>query len=135
MTNKAIIFPTLLMTFLVFLLSISTVNATEINALMSKQLQAPFNEEVEMITVRYAPGEHSAPHRHNAHTLVYVLSGTIEMQVEGGDLIKVSAGETFYESPDDIHVISRNTSQTDEAVFLVVFIKAQGAKTVIPLQQ
>lgn len=135
MVNKTSIFPTLSIIFLVFFMGISMVNATEINPLMSKNLQVPFNEEVEMITVRYAPGERSAPHRHNAHTLVYVLSGTVEMQVEGGDLIKVSAGETFYESPDDIHVISRNTSQTDEAVFLVVFIKAQGAKTVIPLQQ
>ena len=135
MVNKMTVFPTLILAFLAFLLSISTVKATEVNALMSKQLQAPFNEEVEMITVRYAPGERSAPHRHNAHTMVYVLSGTVEMQVEGGELIKVNTGETFYESPDDIHVISRNTSQTDEAVFLVVFIKSQGAKTVIPLQQ
>ncbi|MDO8826223.1 cupin domain-containing protein [Methylophaga sp.] len=128
--------------FAVFLLNISlailyspVVKANDITHLLSQQLQAPFNEEVEMITVRYAPGESTSPHRHNAHTLVYVLAGTVEMQVEGGDIIQLHAGETFYESPEDIHLISRNASKEHEAVFLVVFIKTQGANTVIPLNE
>lgn len=114
---------------------IPTAYAIEISPLMTQSIQAPFNQTAVMMTVRYAPGEESEPHRHNAHTLVYVLEGTVEMQVKDSELVSVEAGETFYESPDDVHLISRNASQTDEAVFLVVFIKSEGAKTLTPLHE
>lgn len=133
MLSKNNVFSMCMRSLLVFVFCTPIVNATEITALMSHQLQAPFNEEVEMITVRYAPGEKTEPHRHSAHTLVYMLEGTVEMQVEGGELVRLIAGDTFYESPEDIHLISRNASEQNDAVFLVIFIKAQGAKTVIPL--
>lgn len=91
------------------------------------------NHEVLMITVSYAPGESSAPHCHNAHTFVYVLEGRVEMQVAGGDIVTLGAGDTFYESPDDIHEVSRNASDTQSARFLVFFIKPEGAPTTLPV--
>lgn len=80
-----------------------------------------------MLTVEYAPGQSSASHRHNASTFVYVLEGSVVMQVKGGKLMTLGPGETFFESPDDIHVVSRNASDTKPAKILVFFVKEKGA--------
>ena len=83
-------------------------------------------EEV-ALEVTLPPGSDSPPHRHNAHTFVYVLEGNVEMQVAGGELQRLGPGGTFYENPDDIHTVSRNSSDTEPARILVVFIKMKGA--------
>ena len=80
-------------------------------------------------TVEYAPGGKSPPHRHHAQVFVYVLEGSVRMQVQGSPAVTLSPGGTFYESPDDLHVVSENASQTKPAKFLVVMVKnmAKGA--------
>lgn len=83
--------------------------------------------EAIILEVVYPPGVASASHRHNAHTFVYVLEGTVEMQVAGGELKKLTAGQTFYETPNDIHSVSRNASETEPAKILVFFIKKKDA--------
>jgi len=83
-------------------------------------------EEV-ALEVTLPPGSDSPPHRHNAHTFVYVLEGNVEMQVAGGELQRLGPGGTFYENPDDVHTVSRNSSDTEAAKILVVFIKKKGA--------
>ena len=83
--------------------------------------------EAIVLEVVYPPGVASASHRHNAHTFVYVLEGTVEMLVAGGELLKLVAGQTFYETPNDIHSVSRNASDTEPAKILVFFIKMKGA--------
>ena len=85
-----------------------------------------------MLTVEYAPGQASASHRHNASTFVYVLEGSVVMQVKGGKPMTLGPGETFYESPDDIHVVSRNASDTKPAKILVFFVKEKGAPGSVP---
>ena len=85
------------------------------------------DQEIVMVEVEYPPGVSSASHRHNAHTVVYVLEGTVTMQVEGGELQTLSAGEVFYETPDDIHSVSRNASDTVPAKILVFFLKKKDA--------
>lgn len=92
------------------------------------------NQEMRVITIDLAPGHSSPPHRHNAHVFVYVLEGTIEMQVRGGDLTRLGPGETFYESPDNVHVVSRNASETETAKFLVHMLKTVGAPASVPVQ-
>ena len=92
------------------------------------------NQEMRIVTVTLAPGQASPPHRHNAHVFVYVLEGTIEMQIRGGPLTRLGVGETFYESPDNIHEVSRNASDTEPAKFLVHMIKTVGAPASIPVQ-
>ncbi|MGH8176980.1 MAG: cupin domain-containing protein [Steroidobacter sp.] len=89
-------------------------------------------KEVMMLTVEYPPGVASGAHRHNANTFVYVLEGSVIMQVEGGQQMTLAPGETFYETPTDIHSVSRNASATERAKFLVFFIKDQGAPTTLP---
>jgi quercetin dioxygenase-like cupin family protein len=95
----------------------------KVTSLMSKDLAESPGREMLMITVEYAPGGSDPIHRHNAHAIVYVLEGSIVMQVKGGKEVTLTPGQTFYEGPDDVHVIGRNASTTKPAKFLVVFVK------------
>jgi len=85
-----------------------------------------------MLTVEYAPGTASTAHRHEAHVFVYVLSGSVVMQVEGGKAVTLKAGDTFYETPADVHTVSRNASKTKPAKFLVFVVKDKGKPPVLP---
>lgn len=85
-----------------------------------------------VITVEFPPGHVSEAHRHDAHTFVYVLEGSIDMQVAGGELKHLKPGDVFYENPKDIHSVATNTSKTKPAKFLVVFVKNKGAPPVLP---
>jgi quercetin dioxygenase-like cupin family protein len=87
-----------------------------------------------MITVEFAPGGADPIHRHNAHVFVYVLQGSIVMQVKGGEELTLTAGQTFYESPSDVHVVGKNASTTEPAKFLVVLVKDKDAAPVIPAE-
>jgi quercetin dioxygenase-like cupin family protein len=108
--------------------------AQEINVtpLMSRDLTELPGKEGTMITVVYPPGGSEPIHRHNAHVFVYVLQGTVVMQVRGGKEMTLTAGQTFYESPSDIHVVGRNASKTEPAKFIAFFVKDKGAPTHIP---
>jgi quercetin dioxygenase-like cupin family protein len=101
-------------------------------ALFQTDLPDIEGREAVMLEVEIPPGAASASHRHNAHTFVYVLEGTVVMQVAGGEQQTLVAGQTFYETPSDIHSVSRNASDTDPAKLLVVFIKQKGAPTTVP---
>ena len=105
--------------------------ATRPGPLMTKDLTGIPGKEALMITVEYAPGASSTEHRHNAHTFVYVLEGSVVMQVKGGKEVTLGPGQTFYESPEDIHSVSRNASSTKPAKFLVFFVKEKGAPTTV----
>jgi quercetin dioxygenase-like cupin family protein len=103
-----------------------------VTSLMSKDLAEIPGREVLMITVEYAPGGSDPIHRHNAHALVYVLEGSIVMQVKGGEQVTLTPGQTFYEGPDDVHVVGRNASSTKPAKFLVFLVKDKGAPVLVP---
>lgn len=98
-----------------------------VKPLISKELQDIAGKEGTMITVEYPPGGKDPVHRHNAHGFIYVLSGSIVMQVKGGKEVTLKPGQTFYEGPDDIHTVGRNASTTKPAKFLVFLIKEKGA--------
>lgn len=106
----------------------------DVAMLMSKALPDMPGKEAIMLKVDYAPGEVEVPHRHDAHCFVYVLEGTIVMAVKGGKELTLSAGQSFYEGPDDIHTIGRNASKTKPASFLVVMLKEQGKPPVLPVE-
>ena len=113
-----------------------TVMAQEpkVTSLMSKDLPENPGKELLMITVEHAPGGSSPVHRHNAHAMVYVLEGSVVMQVKGGKEVTLTPGQTFYEGPDDIHVVDRNASKTQPAKFLVFLIKDKGAPALVPVK-
>jgi quercetin dioxygenase-like cupin family protein len=104
----------------------------KVTQLMSKDMtQFPGKEGV-MITVEYPPGHSDEIHRHNAYAFVYVLEGSVVMQVRGGNEGTLSPGQTFYEGPNDVHVVGRNASQTQPAKFVVFFVKSKGAPVLVP---
>ena len=106
----------------------------KVTSLMFKELPEAPGKEALMIIVEYPPGSVDPVHRHNAHALVYVLEGSIVMQVKDGKQVTLKPRQTFYEGPDDVHVIGRNASKTKPARFLVVLIKAKGAPAVVPAE-
>jgi quercetin dioxygenase-like cupin family protein len=87
-----------------------------------------------MITVVYPPGASDTIHRHNAHAFVYVLEGSVVMQVKGGKEVTLTPGQTFYEGPNDIHVVGRNASTTKPAKFLVFLVKNKDAPVLVPVK-
>src|SRR5262247_687660 len=106
----------------------------KVTPLMSKDLTENPGREVLVITVEHAPGGSSAIHRHDAHAFVYVLEGSVVQQVKGGQQVTLTPGQTFYEGPDDVHVVDRNASDTQPAKFLVLLIKDKGAPALVPVQ-
>jgi len=106
----------------------------KVTSLMSKELKEFFGKEGMMIIAEYEPGGSTPVHRHNAHTFVYVLEGSIVMQVKGGEEVTLTPGQTFYEGPDEVHVVSRNASSTQPAKFLVFLVKDKGAPVLVPAQ-
>ena len=103
----------------------------KVTELMLKDFSNLPGKEGLMITVEYPPGSSDPIHRHNAHAFVYVLEGTIIMQLKGGKEVTLTPGQTFYEGPDDIHVVGRNASKTKSAKFVVFLVKDKGAPVVV----
>ena len=117
---------------IVFLLSSFALNAADGPLLNFPLPQLGDDKEILVLEIALAPGQASAPHRHNAHVFVYVLEGRVNMQVAGGELKTLSPGEMFYETPDDIHAVSANASETEPARFLVHIIKTIGEPVSAP---
>src|ERR1700748_2863772 len=107
----------------------------KVTPLLSKDLTELPGKEGTMITVMYPPGGSEPIHRHNAHVFVYVLQGSVVMQIRGGKELTLTAGQTFYEGPNDIHVVGRNASKTEQAKFVVFLIKDNGAPVVAPVKR
>ena len=124
---------TKLMFALAFLMSGTLVaQEAKVTELMSKDLTNLPGKEGLMIAVEYPPGSSDPIHRHNAHAFVYVLEGSIVMQVRGGKEVTLTPGQTFYEGPDDVHIVGRNASKTKPARFVVFLVKDKGAPVVVP---
>ena len=105
----------------------------QVTSLMSKEPADFPGKEGLMITVVYPPGSSDPIHRHNAHAFVYVLEGSVVMQVKGGKEITLTPGQSFYEGPNDIHTVGRNASTTKPAKFIVVLLKDKGAPVLLPV--
>jgi len=126
----------LVRTVLVGLLSLfaGSAMAEKVNPLMAKDLAGLAGKEGMMLTVEYEPGASSAEHRHDAHVFVYVLEGSVIMQVEGGAPVTLGPGQTFYESPGDVHSVSKNASDSEAAKVLVFIVKDKGKPPVLPAE-
>ena len=104
----------------------------KVTELMSKDLANVPGKEGVMMIVDYPPGSVDPIHRHNAHAFIYVLEGSIVMQVRGGKEVTLTPGQTFYEGPDDVHVVGRNASKTKPAKFVLFMVKNKGAPILVP---
>jgi quercetin dioxygenase-like cupin family protein len=105
----------------------------KVTPLMSKDLAECPGKEGLMITVVYPPGASDPIHRHNAHAFVYVLEGSVVMQLKGGKEVTLTPGQSFYEGPNDIHTVGRNASSTKPAKFIVFLVKDKGAPVLVPV--
>ena len=124
----------MVLVFMCLLCSVVKAQEPRITPLMSKDLIEAPGKEVLMLTVEYPPGGSDPVHRHNAHGFVYILEGTVVMQVQGGKEVTLTAGQTWYEGPADIHVVGRNASSTKPAKFVVFLIKDKSAPALIPVK-
>jgi quercetin dioxygenase-like cupin family protein len=110
-----------------------TAQDARVTPLMTKELADLPGKEALMITVEYPPCGKDPVHRHNAHAFVYVLEGSVVMQLKGHAPVTLTAGQSFYEGPDDIHVVGRSASSTKPAKMLVLLVKNKGAPPVVPV--
>ena len=133
-TGKSIASLAAVFSFCCALLIAPAARAAEVKQLMAKPLPELPGKEAVMLEVSYPPGAKDMAHRHDAHAFVYVLEGTIQMQLKDGPLVTLKAGETFYEGPNDVHVVGRNASDTEAARFVVVLLKRQGAPVLTPVE-
>ena len=106
----------------------------KVTPVMSKDLPNLPGKEGLMLFVEYPPGSSDPIHRHNAHGFIYLLEGSIIMQLKGGKEVTLTPGQTFYEGPEDVHVVGRNASQTKPAKFVVFFVKNKGAPVLVHTQ-
>ena len=124
----------LLVAALCLMTSAAIAQQAKVTPLMSKDLPENPGKEALIIMVEYPPGSSDPIHRHNAHAFVYVLEGSIVMQLKGGEQVTLTPGQTFYEGPDDVHVVGRNASSTKPAKFVVFLIKNKGAPVLVPVE-
>jgi quercetin dioxygenase-like cupin family protein len=117
-----------------FAASVAAQEPPKVTPLLSRDLTDIPGKEGTMLIVEYAPGGADPVHRHNAHAFVYVLEGSVIMQVKGAEPVTLHPGQTFYEGPNDIHLVGRNASKTEPAKFLVVFVKKKGAPILTPVE-
>ena len=124
--------------FLLLSCAIASASAAEdakVTELMTKALEGLPGKEVTMIEVEYAPGGKDPVHRHNAAVFVYVLEGTIIMQMKGGEKVTLHAGQTFYEDPKGIHLVGENASKTKPAKFVALLVKDKDAAIFVPVEK
>ena len=124
----------LMLILLCLMTSAVTAQEPKVTPLMSKDLTDIPGKELLMLTVEYAPGGSDPIHRHNAYAFVYVLEGSIVMELKGGKQVTLKPGQTFYEGPNDVHTVGRNASSTEPAKFLVFLVKDKGAPILKPVE-
>jgi quercetin dioxygenase-like cupin family protein len=125
-------FPKLVLALACLMPSTLMAQEAKVTDLFSKDLANIPGKEGVMMIVDYPPGSVDPIHRHNAHAFLYVLEGSIVMQVRGGKEVTLTPGQTFYEGPDDVHVVGRNASKTKPAKFVLVMVKDKGAPVLVP---
>src|ERR1700732_4420904 len=124
-------FPKLILALAGLMSSTLLAQEAKVTELLSKDLTNLPGKEGLMITVEYPPGSSDPIHRPNANAFVYVLEGSIVMQVRGGKEVTLTPGQTFDEGPDDVHVVGRNASKTKPAKFVLVMVKDKGAPVLV----
>jgi quercetin dioxygenase-like cupin family protein len=106
----------------------------DVKEIMSKPLTGIPGKEGLVLTVTYPPGGADEIHRHDAHAFVYVLEGSVVIQLRSGEPVTLKPGEGFYEGPNDVHIVGRNPSDSQPAKFVVFLVKNQGAPVFIPVK-
>jgi quercetin dioxygenase-like cupin family protein len=79
--------------------------------------------------VDFPPYARAMPHRHGqAFVYAYVLQGTVRSRLAGKPVTTYHQGDNWVEPPGAHHVLTENTSRTERAKLLVVFVSDTGAR-------
>jgi quercetin dioxygenase-like cupin family protein len=105
----------------------SAAGAAAVDVLLQRDLPNAPGLQMTLERVTFAPGEASGPHHHAGVLSAVVLQGAVVSQVEGEPLHTFRAGESWWEGEHAHHVVARNASRTEPAVFLVTFVAPKGA--------
>lgn len=105
----------------------------EVKEVMLKDLPDFPGKEGLVLEVLYPPGSTDEVHRHDAHAFLYVLEGSIVMRLKGSEPVTLHEGQSFYEGPNDVHIVGRNASTTKPAKFVVFLVKNKGAPILTPV--
>jgi len=85
-------------------------------------------KNVTVVRVIYGPGGFTPPHYHDGSVTAHVVRGQIKSQLKGGGVETFAPGQTFFEPPGSVHMVSANASNTEEAELLAIFVADQGAQ-------
>jgi len=106
----------------------------KVTPVLKQELQGLEGMEANIVLFEVDPGFETERHIHPGHVFVYVLEGAVELDVEGKDPFRVSAGEAVYEEPDR-PMVGRNASSTDGARFVVFQVGEAGKPLMVPQPQ
>jgi len=98
-------------------------DAPRLDVLLSQKLPDIEGREMLLIELEYPPGAETKPHRHPSHTVVYMISGQVESSVDDGAPVVYGPGESFYESPMQLHATFRNPSETKPFKAIAVMVR------------
>jgi quercetin dioxygenase-like cupin family protein len=105
-----------------------------VSVLMKQSLADMAGKVATVLTVDYAPGAASDPHVHPGLVFAYVLEGAVVSQLDGGEPITYTKGQSWYESPKKPHIVSKNASKTEPAKLLVLLLSQEGEAIKAPVK-
>jgi quercetin dioxygenase-like cupin family protein len=96
-----------------------------------QKLQYPQTDkpEIESLLIEIAPGGESGRHMHPVPTYVYVVEGTLTVEMDDGSPRRYAAGTGFLESMNTWHN-GKNLGQAPVKA-LVVFVSEEGKKNLV----
>jgi quercetin dioxygenase-like cupin family protein len=108
-------------------------DAGQEHTVFSGQLPNVPGKTLTAIVVDYGPGDSTPAHRHAGSVLAYVMSGQIRSENSATGAVRVyHTGESFFEPPGSIHLVSANASDMDPASLLAVFVADDHAQLTQP---
>lgn len=87
---------------------------------------------VKSLTTEFAPNMSVGEHRHEGFIYAYVLQGSVRSQLDNGEIIEYGEGDSWVEAPFVRHILTKNTSDTESAKLLILFIGKEGARLTVP---
>ncbi len=95
----------------------------KLEVLLGQELPDMEERDMTLIYLEYPPGTGTDAHRHPAHTVVYVISGQVESSLDDSEPVIYGAGESWYESPMQLHATFRNPSDSETFKGIAVMVR------------
>ncbi|MES2573245.1 MAG: cupin domain-containing protein [Verrucomicrobiota bacterium] len=132
---------TLRITFTILTLAFASLSAlaeeapVKITELFKRDHPELAGKEIVVKRIELGPGVSAPPHVHPGMVTGYVETGTLEFQLKGGPLLKLKAGDTFFEPAGSHHMVARNTDATAKVVIIAFVVNPKGAPLSTPIEE